>query len=152
MNRLSSCGMRRFFSSIPSTAPPTRLPLRDDVKLLNFRVPFPEEVLKPFSLATANQKEIIDHKKSLAVNKYQKRDGDTGSASVQIAVMTEDIKNLARHFTIHKKDKASGRGFQMLLSRRRKMMKYLQGKDFEEYRSVVISLGLEKEATRLQRD
>jgi hypothetical protein len=39
--------------------------------------------------------------------------GDTGSASVQIAVMTEKIKNLARHFTVHKKDKHGGRGFQV---------------------------------------
>jgi hypothetical protein len=67
--------MRRFFSSIPSTTPPTRLPLNPDVRLLNFRVPFPEDILRTFSLATANQKEITDHKIGLAVLKYQKRDG-----------------------------------------------------------------------------
>ena len=116
-------------------------------RLQNFHGPLPEDIAKPVSLATASQKEITKFKVNLAIQKIQQHSLDTGSAPVQIAVMTEQVMSLARHFTVHKKDKHSQRGFQILLARRRKMMKYLKKYDFNLYQKTVKSLGLEKEAS-----
>ena len=113
MNRFPTvCNVmaRRFMT----TGPPTLRPLNPQVKLLDFRVPFPPEIEDTFSLATANQQEITQHKIMLAVQLYKKHNSDTGSAIVQLAVMTEKIYNLARHFAMHKKDKAGQRGFQVI--------------------------------------
>lgn len=104
----------------------------------------------PLSLRTANQSEITKHKIELAVEKFKLHSSDTGSAPVQIAVMTEKIHNMARHFTQHKKDKHSARGFQILVARRKKMMQYLKRYDFEAFKSTIISLGLQKEASHLR--
>ena len=62
---------------------------------------------------TANSKQILKNKINDVVQKYQVRDGDTGSTSVQIAALTEKIINLTRHFAMHKKDKHSKRGFEV---------------------------------------
>lgn len=97
-------------------APAPLPPLNPAVKLLDFRVPFPEEIIDTFSLATANQQEVTQHKIMLAIQKYKEHENDTGSAIVQLAVMTEKIYNLARHFAMHKKDKAGQRGFQVSTS------------------------------------
>ena len=118
-------------------------------RLQNFHGPLPEDIAKPVSLATACQKEITKFKVNLAMQKIQHHSLDTGSAPVQIAVMTEQVMSLARHFTVHKKDKHSQRGFQILLARRRKMMKYLKKYDFALYQKTIKSLGLEKEASHI---
>ena len=101
-------------STVTSRAP--LVPLNPDVKLIDFRVPFPEKIIDTFSLATANQQEITQHKIMLAIQHYKQHESDTGSAIVQLAVMTEKIYNLARHFAMHKKDKAGQRGFQVSTS------------------------------------
>ena len=125
-------------------------PVLDQVaKFGDYRVPLPSDIAKPVSLSTASQQEITKYKVQQAILNIQMHGGDTGSAPVQIAVMTEKIVNLARHFTVHKKDKHSQRGFQMLLAQRRKMMKYLKKYDFEGYRHTVKTLGLEKEASHI---
>ena len=64
--------------------------------------------------------------------------------------MTEKVMNLARHHSMHKKDKLSNRGFQILIARRRKMMQYLKRTDIKEFDRVVKLLGLEKEASNLR--
>jgi small subunit ribosomal protein S15 len=104
----------------------------------------------PLSLRTANQSELTKHKIGLAIEKFKSHTSDTGSAAVQIAVMTEKIHNLARHYTQHKKDKHSARGFQILIARRKKTMQYLKRYDFEAFKSTIISLGLQKEASHLR--
>lgn len=70
--------------------------------------------------------------------------GDTGSPEVQIAVLTERIKNLTGHFESHKKDHHSRRGLLLLVSRRRSLLDYLKGKNVERYRNVISKLGLRK--------
>merc|ERR1711991_872556 len=74
---------------------------------------------------------------------------DTGSTGVQIAALTERINNLARHATTHKKDKHSGRGFQNLINRRRKLMKYMKRRDIKGFQQVVMKLGITKEALNI---
>jgi small subunit ribosomal protein S15 len=76
---------------------------------------------------------------------------DTGSSSVQIAVMTERILNMTRHFTANRKDKGSTRSFQILVARRRKMMQYLKRKDFLTFTKTVALLNLQKEASQLSK-
>jgi len=104
----------------------------------------------PFALTTANQKEITSYKIRSKIQKFQLHDSDCGSASVQVAVMTEKITNLARHFALHKKDKHSWRGFQMLISRRKQMLIYLKRSDFAKFRETVTALNLQKEAASIR--
>lgn len=104
----------------------------------------------PLSLTTANQKEKTSYKIRSALHKFQLHDSDCGSASVQVAVMTEKISNLARHFAQHKKDKHGWRGFQMLISRRKQMLIYLKRSDFAKFRETVFALNLQKEVASLR--
>ncbi len=78
------------------------------------------------------------------IAEYKTHDGDTGSPEVQIAVLSERIKNLTEHFKTHKGDHHSRRGLLMLVSKRRNLLKYLQSKDIERYRSIIQRLGLRK--------
>mmetsp|Transcript_16144 Transcript_16144/g.16276 ORF Transcript_16144/g.16276 Transcript_16144/m.16276 type:complete len:150 (-) Transcript_16144:78-527(-) len=121
----------------------------DANRLRNNLIEIPKEVEPILSLATANQKEITNAKINASILKYQSHSIDSGSAPVQIAVMTEKILNLARHFAVHRKDNHSRRGFEMLISRRRRMMQYLKRKDVVKFKETVISLGLQKEAGHL---
>jgi small subunit ribosomal protein S15 len=116
----------------------------------NFNAKLDKKVLPTISLATASNMEVVNYKKSLAVEKYQLHSTDTGSAPVQIAVMTEKIMNLAKHALQHKKDKHSIRGYQILLARRKKMMKYLKRKDIELFKATVEAVGLQKEAVHVK--
>lgn len=115
-----------------------------------FKANVDAKVLPSISLSTAANNEIVQHKKSLAVQQYRKHATDTGSAPVQIAAMTEDVLNLARHALQHKKDKASIRGYQILLARRKKMMIYLKRKDLQLFKETVARLGLENEAKHIK--
>lgn len=140
---LRGCATVAKSSSSPAPA------LENVAKICDFRASLPSDIAKPVSLSTASQQEITKYKIQQAIRNIQAHGGDTGSAPVQIAVMTEKIVNLARHFTVHKKDKHSQRGFLMLLAQRRKMMKYLKTYDFDGYKHTVKSLGLEKEASHI---
>jgi small subunit ribosomal protein S15 len=142
-------GWLRGCATVAKSSSSPAPPLDNVAKFRDFRASLPNDIAKPVSLSTASQQEITKYKVQQAIVNIQKHGGDTGSAPVQIAVMTEKIVNLARHFTVHKKDKHSQRGFQMLLAQRRKMMKYLKNYDFEGYRHTVKTLGLEKEASHI---
>jgi small subunit ribosomal protein S15 len=98
---------------------------------------------------TASEKDKLNMRITSTIDAFKMHETDRGSSGVQIAVMTEKIKNLVRHFAQHKKDKHSMRGFQQLLSKRRYMMKYMKKNDFEGFKEVVKKLGLEREAVRL---
>jgi small subunit ribosomal protein S15 len=84
---------------------------------------------------------VKDQKKEI-IAKFGTHEGDTGSASVQIALLTERIKYLTEHFKEHPKDFHSRRGLLKLVGRRRKLLKYLKSYNFEEYKKVVKELGL----------
>ena len=82
-----------------------------------------------------------DVKKAI-IEEYATHPGDTGSPEVQIAMMTQRIKDLTEHLKEHKHDHHSRRGLLMLVGRRRRFLNYLQRKDLEGYRSLIRELGL----------
>ena len=69
---------------------------------------------------------------------------DTGSPEVQIAILTERIKQLTEHLKIHKHDNHSRRGLLKMVGKRRKMLDYLAKKDVERYRAIIAKLGIRK--------
>lgn len=70
--------------------------------------------------------------------------GDTGSAEVQVAVLTKRIVDLTEHLKLHKQDHHSRRGLLMLVGRRRRLLEYLKREDIERYRAIVAKLGLRR--------
>jgi small subunit ribosomal protein S15 len=78
------------------------------------------------------------------VVQHQRRPGDTGSAEVQIALLTSRINGLTDHFKAHVKDHHSRRGLLKMVSQRRKMLDYLKRTDSENYRRLIEQLGLRK--------
>ena len=77
-------------------------------------------------------------------NDYKTNDRDTGSPEVQIALLTERIKELTEHVKANKKDHSSRRGLIMLVNKRRKLQAYLQRKDEVRYKELIARLGLRK--------
>ena len=101
-----------------------------------------DRVKKLFDLRNGNQKEVVQVQKQQGMELFQRRPGDTGSTPVQIIALTTRIQQLQMHFMKHRKDKHSKRGMDMLYVRRRKLLDYLERKDFDAYRKVVKTLGL----------
>ena len=87
---------------------------------------------------------LAKEKKTELIGKYARRDGDTGSAEVQVALLTERINELTEHLRGHAKDHHSRRGLLMLVGKRRRMLRYLERHDLERYRSLVAELGLRR--------
>lgn len=87
---------------------------------------------------------ITAAQKAQIVTDYQRVKGDTGSPEVQVALMTARINYLTEHFKAHNKDHHSRRGLLRLVSRRRKLLDYLKGKNEESYRSLIQRLELRK--------
>ena len=83
-------------------------------------------------------------KKTTLIERFRTHESDTGSPEVQIAILSERIKELTEHFKTHKKDHASRRGLLMLVSKRRRLLDYLKTNDADRYRDVVAKLGLRK--------
>ena len=69
---------------------------------------------------------------------------DTGSPEVQVAILTERIKNLTEHFKANHKDNHSRRGLLMMVNKRRNLLAYLKKKDVERYNALIQKLGLRK--------
>ena len=82
--------------------------------------------------------------KAAIVKKYARNEGDTGSAEVQIAILTEEIKELTEHLQNHKHDFHSRRGLLKKVGQRRSLQKYLLKNDVARYRNLISSLGLRK--------
>ncbi len=82
--------------------------------------------------------------KQQILTEYKRRDGDTGSAEVQIALLTTRINELTEHLETHTKDQHSRRGLLMLVGQRRRMLAYLGRNDVERYRALIARLGLRK--------
>jgi small subunit ribosomal protein S15 len=82
--------------------------------------------------------------KSQIIAEYARSDGDTGSAEVQIAVLTTRIAELTEHLKTHAHDHASRRGLLKMVGRRRRLLDYLRNEDIERYRDVIARLGLRR--------
>ncbi len=80
--------------------------------------------------------------KEAVVKEYRTKDGDTGSAEVQIALLTTRIANLTSHLRTHIHDESTRWGLMKLVGRRRRLLKYLSKEDVGRYRSIVARLGL----------
>jgi small subunit ribosomal protein S15 len=82
--------------------------------------------------------------KAKIVSDYQRKQGDTGSPEVQIALLTARINDLTGHFKAHVKDHHSRRGLLKMVSQRRTMLDYLKRKNADSYRALIERLGLRK--------
>ena len=78
------------------------------------------------------------------IGKHGRHDSDTGSAQVQIAMLTQRINQLTEHLRSHPKDHYSRRGLLKLVGRRRRFLQYLQRNDLEGYRALIRELGLRR--------
>ncbi len=85
----------------------------------------------------------VNEKKEI-VKEFGKKDTNTGSTEVQVALLTKKINELSEHFKTHKKDHHSRRGLLGMINNRRKLLKYLKGKNEEDYQSLIKKLGLRK--------
>jgi small subunit ribosomal protein S15 len=85
---------------------------------------------------------ITSEKKRELVGKFGRSENDTGSAEVQVALLTERINELTEHLRSHRKDHHSRRGLLMLVGKRRRLLRYLERSDVDRYRDLVAQLGL----------
>ena len=88
------------------------------------------------ALLQAQKQEVIKH--------FQRKELDTGSSEVQIALLTYRIKELTEHFKVHKKDKHGQRGLVQLVNKRRKLLDYLKRKNLNSYATLISDLGIRK--------
>ena len=145
----------------------TQIPLRHHMTGLKMS----DRVRRLFDMNNGNQKEVVQYQKLSGMSLFQMREGDTGSSGVQgmfyvkvivfivvpcfksdtfstfdyyftVVALTSRIQQLQTHLRTHKKDKSTKRGLLKLTVRRRKLLDYLERKDFTSYRKVVKSLGL----------
>lgn len=87
---------------------------------------------------------MTKERKAEILSTYAREANDTGSAEVQIALLTERINELTEHLKVHKKDEHSRRGLLIMVGKRKRLLRYLEGKDVERYRSVIAKLGIRK--------
>ena len=87
---------------------------------------------------------ITKEKKTAIMEEYARTPGDTGSPEVQIAVLTERIRELTDHMKENPKDFHSNRGLLKMVGRRRGILDYLKRKDIERYRALIAKLGIRK--------
>ncbi len=81
-------------------------------------------------------------KKQGIIEDYRTHGSDTGSAEVQVAMLSQRIRELTEHLKIHKRDFHSRRGLLKMVGRRRKLLRYLRQKDFNRYKTLIERLGL----------
>ena len=87
---------------------------------------------------------ISAERKTELIAEYATHEGDTGSPEVQVAVLSERIKNLTEHFKSHTHDHHSRRGLYLLIGKRRRLLDYLMKEDIERYRSLIARLGIRR--------
>ena len=87
---------------------------------------------------------ISAEKKQAIIKEYARKEGDTGSPEVQIAILTARIKELTEHLKVNKKDYHSTRGLLKMVGKRRGLLDYLKKKDLEGYRTLIAKLGIRK--------
>ncbi len=87
---------------------------------------------------------ITAEKKAELIKEYATHEGDTGSADVQIAILTHRISNLTEHFKTHKKDNHSRRGLLALVAQRRKLLDYVKARDEARYQSLLQRLNIRR--------
>ena len=87
---------------------------------------------------------LSQKEKGAIIKKYKIHTADTGSSEVQVALLTEEIKSLLSHLKKHPKDLHSKRGLLKMVSKRRKLLSYLQKENPRRYKSVIKKIGLKR--------
>ncbi len=87
---------------------------------------------------------VLKERKTEIIGKFRANEKDTGSAEVQIALLSERITNLTEHFKTHKKDHHSRRGLLQMVNRRRRLLDYIKKKELERYKSIISALGIRR--------
>ncbi len=87
---------------------------------------------------------VTAEKKTEIIADNARQSGDTGSPEVQVAILTERIRNLTEHFKAHHKDNHSRRGLLAMVNKRRSLLAYLKKKDVQRYNDLIQKLGLRK--------
>ena len=90
----------------------------------------------------ATKLSISKEKTAELIKEFGKSDNDSGSAEVQVAILTARIKELTEHMKSHKKDFHTRRGLLMLVGRRRRLLSYIKKNDIVEYRELIKALGI----------
>ena len=85
---------------------------------------------------------VTKERKAELIAQYGKDERDSGSAAVQVAILTERIRELTEHMKSHKKDFHTRRGLLMLVGKRRRLLSYIKRNDVEAYRALIKSLGI----------
>jgi small subunit ribosomal protein S15 len=101
-----------------------------------------DRVRQLLELSNGSQREVVAFQKKRGMELFQMREGDTGSSAVQVVALTTRIQQMQTHLAKHRKDFSGKRGLDAMYVRRRKVLDYMERKDFESYRKVVKSLGL----------
>ena len=87
---------------------------------------------------------ITQERKAELINEFGKNEKDSGSASVQVAILSERIRNLTEHLKDHKKDFGSRRGLLAMVGQRRSLLDYIKAGDTETYKNLIEKLGLRR--------
>ncbi|MFC6489483.1 30S ribosomal protein S15 [Nitratireductor sp. GCM10026969] len=104
---------------------------------------------RPWAASSSNDRKdvsmsITAERKQELLKEFATASGDTGSPEVQVAILTERIKNLTEHFKDHKKDNHSRRGLLKLVSQRRRLLDYVKRKDESRYKTLIERLGVRR--------
>ena len=92
----------------------------------------------------ADKLSISKERTAELIKEFGKNEHDSGSAEVQVAILSERIRNLTEHLKVHKKDHHSRRGLLLMVGQRRGLLDYLKSTDIEAYRALIAKLGLRK--------
>ncbi|MGI6033815.1 MAG: 30S ribosomal protein S15 [Coriobacteriales bacterium] len=85
---------------------------------------------------------VSKERKAEIIKEYGKNEHDSGSAEVQVALLTERIRELTEHVKVHKKDHHTRRGLLMLVGKRRRLLTYIKNRDIDKYRELIAKLGI----------
>jgi small subunit ribosomal protein S15 len=87
---------------------------------------------------------LTQQRKQELMAEYQVHGTDTGSADLQVALLTENINQLTEHLKANKKDHSSRRGLLKMIGRRKRLLAYIQNKDYERYQKLIARLGIRR--------
>ncbi len=90
----------------------------------------------------ADKLSITKERTAELVKEFGKDEQDTGNVEVQVAILSERIRNLTEHLKVHKKDNHTRRGLMKLIGKRRGLLKYIKARDIEQYRTLIKRLGI----------
>ena len=142
---------RRQYESLTAPKPPEKkrtdlpallLPYQESVQETKQSLTISPKVAKVLALTNATQRRVVQSQKVAGMKLFRLRAGDTGSSPVQIIALTARIQQMDTHLIMHPKDKAGKRRTAILRARRRKLLDYLENKDFPAYSRVSSTLGL----------